>query len=898
MEEFKIEVYVRMRPIPASAMQDSTPDNVVTLPLHQKVALLKQQHPGLRHEEALKAIIRERGRVPLADTSDGSAFGEKSLCANSRGVSGNAASSTSSTDPGATGSTETGGEAGSNPDGLECSAAASSSGVNQDSDRDLEPSGGSSSSGERSDDRVKVKAQILHATAQNVLAVVPGVGLREFAFDGVFHQSAQQADVYGGQIREIVADFLNGENASIICYGQTAAGKTYTSFGPPELHFVNSRALEGLAPRACREVLAGMVQKENAFNRNANSLFQTTSSSSEQPGEKTSHSKRNRVNVNMSLLVSYVEVYGNEVNDLLSSGQIVGQSRDGRYADTRATDRVGHRYVLDGNVAVPIANMDDLEKLLLEGDQAKRRAATAMNERSTRAHTILVLELTHSLTRRSSSPGFPEEEIGRHASRLFIADLGGAERLSKSKAAEAVKAPVTVVGGEEVQRATWAEYYEARKRVQETLLINRGLLALKRVIAALNDRVRLQDPTMHVPYDDSMLTKILRQSLGGDSRTCIVCCCSLEHCNAFESVQTLRFAESCSHVAVQKIRKDGTAAVKRALMEVEGEIESVKAQIEQKEEWKTVRVERTDLDTVAGEFGRWWDRTEKTEFVNKVVVTGAEKERELLETLLQRQQELTKLSGPMDNCPIFPTGSMRQDSKTSSHSGAGSTTNSSSFAGATSTNRTRRQQIVHVEAPDTARSSDTGTSGGIELRTSGAAWHSRGSNLSAQLGSASCSSSSTLGRDFRDMIYRSDADKGRRDFRQTTKFDPRGGRMKARDFEDLTVVADGLRFLFRKTPFATECCGETTESCAVPFKPVDVGEEQHPQYLSLAERLKKGYEVERASGETTTTFGRHAMKRLLEWMAVKSGRDATVRALHRELPPLDEEPAEEVKQDA
>ncbi len=49
-----------------------------------------------------------------------------------------------------------------------------------------------------------------------------------------------------------------------------------------------------------------------------------------------------------TVTVSYVEVYGNEVNDLLAQGQIVGQNVEGRYAGTRATDRVGHKYVLDG----------------------------------------------------------------------------------------------------------------------------------------------------------------------------------------------------------------------------------------------------------------------------------------------------------------------------------------------------------------------------------------------------------------------------------------------------------------------------------------------------------------------------------------------------------------------
>lgn len=149
----------------------------------------------------------------------------------------------------------------------------------------------------------------------------------------------------------------------MICYGQTASGKTYTAFGPPELAFSakKNNEYEGVAPRICREVLKA-VDKRAAL-------------------------------LEAELSLSYVEIFGNEVNDLLSEGQIVGQGRVGRYNEVRATDRVGHRYVLDGHVAVGVGSFEELIDLLEQGDAAKRRAATAMNERSTRAHTLMILNL-------------------------------------------------------------------------------------------------------------------------------------------------------------------------------------------------------------------------------------------------------------------------------------------------------------------------------------------------------------------------------------------------------------------------------------------------------------------------------------------------------------------------
>ena len=109
--------------------------------------------------------------------------------------------------------------------------------------------------------------------------------------------------------------------------------------------------------------------------------------------------------------------------------------------------------------------MEDVERLLQEGDLSKRRAATAMNERSTRAHTLLILNLTQ--TRKSSSSSTTNLGFEEVNSKLVLADLGGAERLNKSKADEGTRALVTVVGGEEQTRISLHEYYEARKRVME-----------------------------------------------------------------------------------------------------------------------------------------------------------------------------------------------------------------------------------------------------------------------------------------------------------------------------------------------------------------------------------------------------------------------------------------------
>ena len=150
-------------------------------------------------------------------------------------------------------------------------------------------------------------------------------------------------------------------------------------------------------------------------------------------------------------------------------------------------------------MAVVVESFEDLIKLLEQGDEAKRRAATAMNERSTRAHTLMILSLrqrkrSHKFNNSgklsniladvasssSSSPPPRPKSFNTNSnaafveSKLFLADLGGAERLSKSKVDDEVKATVVMVGGQEVSRITWEEYYKNRERTQEALLINQG----------------------------------------------------------------------------------------------------------------------------------------------------------------------------------------------------------------------------------------------------------------------------------------------------------------------------------------------------------------------------------------------------------------------------------------
>jgi hypothetical protein len=318
----------------------------------------------------------------------------------------------------------------------------------------------------------------------------------------------------------------------------------------------------GIVPRACSDVLRVVEQ-------------------------------RRAQGVNAVLRVSYVEIYGEQVTDLLNANATVGQWQG-----------VAHRAVFGGDCAIEIKDGEHLQSLLLSGDDAKRRAATAMNQRSSRAHCLLMLSLTQQHGVGSGVESF-----------LAMADLGGSEQVLKSEVAS-----LSVQAG---------GYLQADVRLKEAVNINLGLLALKTCIRHLVDK------SGYVPYQNSRLTMMMSAVLASDCRTAVVVTGSSERRNALETMLTLRFGEECSQVV--QTASNGIAAAARAIKALDVEIDKIEEVIRGKERWETVRTTRAD------ELHQEDEATQATEVVVTTKLVGAEKERAQLETLLARRRILTGL---------------------------------------------------------------------------------------------------------------------------------------------------------------------------------------------------------------------------------------------------------------
>jgi len=486
-DRFRLATYCRFRPsdprwVEASANSSSRAP--LSLPLHQRVSLLRASHPELSAKDAMQQIFAKENQAPSND-----------------GVR-NAEAETEVP------------KASSN--GFKASVLAVNSGC-----------GGS------------------------VLTVSPGCGLRNFEFDSVFDGDSTQHEVYEQCGVRLVTDLVNGVNGALVLYGQTGSGKTHTMFGPDSNE---DNATRGLAVRVADATLSAVVERRG-------------------------------MGFEADVFVSYVEVFGNEVSDLLSD-EMVGVS-------SAVNARIGHRYVIDGDLGHAVQDNEGFVELLKQGDARKRKACTEMNERSTRAHTLLILRLVQSV------PGCADN-TPPIVSALFLADLGGSERVSKSHANKDVKAPGGIVSNNEViAKISWKEYYKCKERMTETNHINKGLLSLKRCITALNERQLCHASGRKVPpvpFRDSKLTAVLEPALGGLSRTAIVVCCSPEEYHAEETVQTLRFGEMCGRIEhVQRVTADPTSAVAKALRQIDEQVREVERSICEKERWEWRQTARTDV---------------------------------------------------------------------------------------------------------------------------------------------------------------------------------------------------------------------------------------------------------------------------------------------------------------
>ncbi|KHJ96755.1 kinesin motor domain protein [Oesophagostomum dentatum] len=227
--------------------------------------------------------------------------------------------------------------------------------------------------------------------------------------------------------------------------------------------------------------------------------------------------------------VSMLEIYDEKVHDLLSPSKEPLQVRE-----------QGGVVFVQGLSKCPVQNLVETMGQLEKGGLLRSKGETAMNAQSSRSHAIFTITL------EKAEAG---DDDNGFTAKLHLVDLAGSERLKKTQAEGA--------------------------RKMEGIRINEGLLALGNVISALSE----PGVNRHIPYRDSKITRLLQDSLGGNSYTMMIACVSPADSNAEETLSTLRYADRAKKIknkpvvnvdpGQQKIRelKERVAALERELAE-------------------------------------------------------------------------------------------------------------------------------------------------------------------------------------------------------------------------------------------------------------------------------------------------------------------------------------------
>ncbi|OLL26550.1 Kinesin-like protein unc-104 [Neolecta irregularis DAH-3] len=235
------------------------------------------------------------------------------------------------------------------------------------------------------------------------------------------------------------------------------------------------------------------------------------------------------VDYQASVEVSYMEIYNEKVRDLLNP------TNKGNLK-VREHPALGP-YVEDLS-KLAVNSFEEIENLMDEGNKARTVAATKMNETSSRSHAVFTLTL--SQVWHDAETNMDTEKV----SRINLVDLAGSERANSTGAKGA--------------------------RLKEGAEINRSLSTLGRVIAALADQSSggKKKKEILVPYRDSVLTWLLKDSLGGNSKTTIIAALSPALINYDETLSTLRYADSAKRIRNHAVvNEDPNAKVIRELKE-------------------------------------------------------------------------------------------------------------------------------------------------------------------------------------------------------------------------------------------------------------------------------------------------------------------------------------------
>ncbi|XP_045109557.1 kinesin-like protein KIF14 isoform X2 [Portunus trituberculatus] len=338
---------------------------------------------------------------------------------------------------------------------------------------------------------------------------------QSFTFDHCFWscdenhpQYASQEHVYNAIAVPLLEKAYEGYNTCLFAYGQTGSGKSYTMLGENCLREIDSTAsvTAGVIPRFC----ADFIQKANSIHAH------------NPPEGQLPHTQ-------VEVELSYLEIYNEQIYDLLG-----GMSSSGSREPLRVREDPRTGPYVEGIACHAVSSMEHLMTWLMLGNRERSIAATGLNDKSSRSHAVFTLKLTQTQTEDVEG----EELESSKVSILNLVDLAGSERVGAS--------------------------LSHGDRLKEGVFINKSLLTLGKVINSLAESEGRKRP--FIPYRESVLTFLLKESLGGNSRTAMIATVSPSAVNIEETRSTLRYAQQTRRIINHNyVNEDPTAVIIRSL---------------------------------------------------------------------------------------------------------------------------------------------------------------------------------------------------------------------------------------------------------------------------------------------------------------------------------------------
>ena len=422
---------------------------------------------------------------------------------------------------------------------------------------------------------------------------------KKYLLDEVFGPDSKQDEIFKDIVEPLFYDFLKGFNCTVLCYGMTSTGKTYTMTGDEKLYNGELSSEAGIIPRVLFNLFENLNENKakneggsdnstyvdylvkcsfiELYNEDLKDLLSSDSNSSINVEKKLKiYDSQNATN--QTGLTSSSNIFINDVKKRDASSttlqrvnsftQPTKSSLNGNYINngkriasqqettSRKTSLTRSHSVIENNTnkyinktnssdinntggGIFIQNLEEFEitepieglKLLQRGLKKRKVAATKMNDVSSRSHSIFSITLYKRVNNNDSSkpPGSSGSTSSINTSELFrvskmnLVDLAGSENISRSGA--------------------------INQRAKEAGSINQSLLTLGRVINALSDSKKgNKNLSPHIPFRESKLTRLLQDSLGGNTKTALIATISPAKVHLEETISTLEYASKAKNI--------------------------------------------------------------------------------------------------------------------------------------------------------------------------------------------------------------------------------------------------------------------------------------------------------------------------------------------------------------